>query len=248
MKIRLLLIAVLSFPFLLNAQYEQKISFDLAAGGFKTFGKRFTEATGPLQMANYKPGYSLKASIQFRIGESFSLAAGVGIMGTNGWNYKTPDRDNWLYWTIDDTITGAVLEEGEDYLDFRNFSISLTPKFYLQPDKKWNPYLFAGLSINWTSAWFENNLWAAQFRRNLLPPEETVPYNDNLEESFGIGLNPGFGVEYAPGDRLHFFMETGYYFIKLDKNNFKDPARVENFNAFVLQAGCRLYFIKTKEL
>jgi hypothetical protein len=174
-------------------------------------------------MPNYKMGFNATGGLQYKLGESLSLSADFGIMISNNWNYRTPDKDNWLYWTIDDPNTGAVLEEGQDYLDIHNYYISVKPKYYLLKDKKWNPYFSAGININWTRAWFENNLWAAQKRRGLIPPEETVPYNDNLEESFGIGFNPGFGMEFSPGDKIHFYLETGYYFIALDKNNFKDP-------------------------
>ncbi|MCX6333597.1 MAG: hypothetical protein NT092_04745 [Bacteroidia bacterium] len=247
MKHKILILGFLLFPLLLHAQYEQKIGFDLAAGGFKTFGKEFTEYTGPLQMPNYKTGISANGGIQLKISEHFSLAADFGIMITNGWNYRTPDKDDWLHWSIDDTLTGETVE-GEDYLDLHNFSISIKPKYYLLPGKKWDPYLSAGINLNWTRSWFENNLWATQFKRGLLPPEDITPYNDNLEESFGIGFNPALGVEYGPFSMLHLYLETGYYFIALDKNNFKDPSRVENFNAVVFKVGCRLYFIKSKEL
>lgn len=248
MKKKFSVLGFILLPTLIFAQYEQKLSVNLSVGGFKTFGNKFTEYAGPLQMPNYKLGFSVNGEFQLRIGEHFSLATGFGIMTTNRWNYRTPDKDNWLYWTIEDTTTWQVLEEGEDYLDLHNYSIFVKPKYYLLPGKKWNPYFFAGVNIDWTRAWFENNLWAAQYKWGLLPPDVTTPWNDNLEESFGIGFNPGFGVEYSSGDKLHFYIETGYYFIALDKNNFKDISRVENFNAVIFQIGCRLNFIKSKEL
>jgi hypothetical protein len=248
MKKKIIVLGFFLFPTLLFAQYEQKISINLSLGGFKTFGNRFTEYTGPLQMANYKMGSAVNAGLQFKIGEHFSLSAEFGIMRSTRWNYPTQDKDNWLYWTINDPITDAVLEEGEDYLDIYNYSIAVKPKIYLQPGKKWNSYLFAGANINWTRCWFENNLWAAMDRRNLLAPDDTEPYNDNLEQNFGLGLNPGLGIEYSPNDRFHFYVETGYYFISLKKENFKDPAREENFNAVLFQVGLRMNFIKSKEL
>lgn len=235
-------------PAFVLAQYEQKFSINLSAGSFKTFGQRYTEYTGPLQMPNYKLGLYINGGFQLKIGDHLSLVTGFGIMATNRWNYTTPDKDNWNYWSIDDTITGQVIEDGENYLDLRNFSISIKPVYYLIPGKKWNPYFLTGINLNWTRAWYENNYWYAMQRLGLLCPDDTGPCNDNLEESFGIGFNPGFGVEYSPGDKMHFYFETGYYFIALDKNNFKDPSRVENYNAVIFQVGCRLNFIKSKEL
>jgi hypothetical protein len=248
MRKTILFILLIISPLVTRAQYDQKISINLSSGVFKTFGKKFTEYTGPLQMPNYKMGFNGTGGLQVKIGDRLSLSADFGIMISNSWNYRTPDKDNWLYWTIDDTITGQVLEEGYDYMDIHNFSISIKPKYYLLNDMKWNPFFSAGINIDLTQAWFENNLWVAQKNRGLLPPDETIPYNDNLEESFGIGFNPGIGVEYTPNDKMHFYLESGYYFIMLEKNNFKDPSREENFNAFLFQVGVRLNFIKSKEL
>lgn len=111
MKKPFLLISVFLIALIANSQYEQKVTIDLSAGSFKTFGKKFTEYTGPLQMPNYKMGLNATGGFQFKIGAHLSLSANFGIMISNRWNYKTPDKDNWLYWTIDDTITGQVLEE-----------------------------------------------------------------------------------------------------------------------------------------
>jgi|WetSurMetagenome_2_1015567.scaffolds.fasta_scaffold39326_2 hypothetical protein len=246
-KICLLFLSVL-FSSSVIAQFDQKLSVDLAAGSFKTFGRKFTEYTGPLQMPNYKMGFSGSAGFQIRIGDHFSLAADFGIMITNRWNYRTPDKSNWLYWSIDDTITGARIQDGEDYMDLHNFSVSLRPKYYLLPGKKWNPYLFAGLNINWTQAYFENTEWEAKRQLGWPGINDPIPASDILEESFGIGFNPGAGLEYSPNDRLHFYFESGYYLILLEKGGFKDPSREENLNAVLLQLGCRFNFMKSKEL
>jgi hypothetical protein len=248
MKKRLLLFSFLFIPIIAEAQYEQKVSINFAVGTFKTFGTKYTEYTGPLQMPNYKMGFAGNIGAQFKLGEHFSLAADFGVMITNRWNYITPDIDNYLYWSIEDTTTWQVLDEGENYMDLRNYSLSIKPKYYLLQDNKWNPYFSAGININWIRCWYENNYWYALERLGRLGPDETEPWNNILEESFGIGFNPGFGVEYRSGNMLHFYLETGYSFIALDKNKFTDPHRAENFNAFILQAGLRVYFIKSKDL
>jgi opacity protein-like surface antigen len=248
MKKFALLILTLLIPLFSNAQFNQKVSINLAPGVFKTFGTKFSEATGPYQMPNYLMGFAGNAGVQFGFGEHFSLTAEFGIMISSRWNYETPDKENWLSWTVNDPVTDEVLEEGEDYLDLYNYAVSIKPKFYLLNSKKWNPYLFAGININWTRCWFENNLWYAMEEWDQLAPGDTEPWNYNLQENFGIGFNPGFGVEFNPGGRMHFFMETGYYFITLKEENFTDPALAQNFNAFQLQAGIRLNFLKVKDL
>ena len=233
---------------LANAQYDQKVSLNFAIGTFKTFGTKYTEYAGPLQMPNYKMGLNGNIGVQFRLGEHLSMSADFGVMITNRWNYTTQDVDNWNYWSIEDTTTWQVLAEGENYLDLHNYSLSVVPKYYLLPEKKWNPYFFTGINVNWTRCRYENNYWYTMKDLGLLGPGDTEPWNDNLEESFGIGFNPGFGLEYNSGGMLNFFFETGYYLIALDEKKFKDSARVENLNAFMLQAGIRLYLLKSKDL
>lgn len=248
MKKLMPVLLIILLPAISHAQYDQKLSFNFTAGIFKTFGTKYTEATGPLQFPNYKAGFDGNIGTQLRTGDHFSISADFGIMISNRWNYTTGDIDNWNYWTIDDTITGQVLEEGENYLDLRNYSLSVKPKYNFLPSKKWDPYFFAGINVNWTRCWYENTYWYAMRDMGRLGPDETEPWNDNLEESFGVGFNPGFGVECHTGKMFNFYFETSYYFIALDDTKFKSPERVENFNAFILQAGIRFFFIKSKDL
>ncbi len=238
---------LLVFPSLSQAQFEQKVSLNFATGIFKTFGKKVGEYE-PMQMPNYGVGFSAIGGLQFKINERFSLSAEFGFMSSHSWYYSEGDNFNYLYWSINDSITDELIEEGEDYLDITNYSIGIKPKYYLLHDKKWIPYFYAGVNINWTSAWFENNLWPALNKWNMLDPDDTGPYNGNLEKNFGIGFNPGLGVEYSLNDKFIFYLSSGYYFIILNKDNFKSPSREENFNAFVLQAGLRFNFIKSKDL
>jgi opacity protein-like surface antigen len=193
-------------------------------------------------------GFSANGGLQFKISERFSLSAEFGIMISQRWFYKFAGSDNnYLFWSFTDTIS-TLYYEGENYLDIYNYSFRINPKYYLVQGKKWTPFIFAGVNINWTKAFYESTLWVKYKEIDYLPIGEPVAYNGNLENSFGIGFNPGFGVEYSPKDKLHFFLESGYYFIMLNKDHFKSPELEENFNAFVLQAGLRYCFIKSKDL
>lgn len=230
-----------------TAQFEQKVSINVSSGIFKTFGDK-TGQYDPMQMPNYSMGFSANGGLQFRINERFSLSADFGIMISQRWFYKPAGSDiNYLSWSFIDTISG-IYYEGENYLDIYNYSIRINPKYYLVQGKKWSPYIFAGVSLNLTRAFFEDLLWMKYDELNYLPPDDTGPYNGYLEKSFGIGFNPGIGVEYSPNDKIHYFLESGYYFIMLNKDQFKSPELVENFNAVVLQVGLRYCFIKSKDL
>jgi opacity protein-like surface antigen len=247
MKKILFLISFIFVSLSAIAQFEQKLSINLAAGGFKTIGSTGTDDM-PMQMPNYKPGFSVNGGLQFKISNRLSLTAEGGIMISQRWTYKGDDFVNDLTWVINDTITGELLAEGEDYLDIYNYSFGLKAKYYFLPEKKWDPYFYAGANINWTRCFFENTEWAAFKSLGWLGVDDIIPGNDNLESSFGFGFNTGLGVEYSPKDNLHFLLESGYYLIILDKDNFKDVLREENFHAVLLQFGLRWNFIKSKEL
>lgn len=249
MKKILILIFALLVPAILNSQYNQKLSINLSLGTFKTFGEKYTEDGGAMQFPNYLPGFAGNAGIQLKLGEHFSITGEFGLMFTTRWDYKaSPDDESSLHWTVNDPVTGEVLESGENYLDFFNYAFLVKPKLYLLREKKWNPYFFTGVTINITRCWFENNLWYAMKEWGQVPPEETEPWSDILQENTGIGINPGLGLEFTPANMVHIYLETGYYYISLKEENFTDPSRVENFNAFVIQAGIRINFLKSKDL
>lgn len=246
---KLFLIPFLLIPALSFAQFNQKLSINLSPGLFKTFGEKYTVEGFAMQFPNYQPGLAANAGIQVSFTERFSLAAELGFLLTNEWDYRAnPGDDPYLYWAVYDPETDELLEEGENFLDFRNYSFGIKPKLYLLKVTKLNPYLMAGLNINITRCWFENNYWYAQKELGLIPPEETEPWNDNLLENLGVGFNPGMGLEFTPGKRIHIYLEAGYYFISLNEKNFTDPPRVENFNAFIIQSGVRINFLKSKDL
>ncbi len=247
MKLKVCFFSLLFIPFIIKAQYEQKITLNFAAGIFNTLGKKVDES-GPTLLPNYELGLSANGGVQFRINENFSLSVDIGIMFSQRWSYFEGSDKNYLYWSIHDTITDDLIAEGGNYRDIANYSFGLTPKYYLFPGKRWNPYFYMGVNFNLTSTYFEDEEWQEMDKRNLLPPDDAGPKNDILENNFGLGLNPGFGIEFTPGAKVHLYLTAGYYFIPINKDNFTNPLREEKFNAFILQVGTRINFIKTKDL
>ena len=247
MKLKACLVSLLFISILASAQYEQLMSITLSAGTFNTFGYKYGDVEA-MQMPNYGVGLSANGGLQFRINERLSLLAEIGIMLTRSWSYIDSDGNNYMYWSIRDTVSNELMAEGENYLDLVNYSFSLKPKYYLLQGKKWNPYLFVGININLTSAYFEDQGWMELEKRNLLPPDDTGPSDGFLETNTGLGFNPGAGVEYKLSEKLYLNLSAGYYFIALSKDNFKIPTREEHFHSLILQVGMRIYFIKTKDL
>ena len=231
---------------LVSAQFEQKLSLNLSVGGFETIGKKYGEID-VYQMPNYKFGPAFNIGMQFQLNKKLSLLVEAGLMLTQNWEYSDPNG-SYFSWTIQDTVTEEEIESGENYLELLNYSLSLKPVYYLNPGNKFNPFLFAGISFNYITAYYEDTQWAALKKLNLLDADDTSPYIPFLETNIGLGLNPGFGIEYSPGRQFHFYFSTSYYFMPLQAKNFKYPEAEENFHALIFQIGTRYNFIKTKDL
>ena len=248
MKKLSLLVFLLAVTSAAYPQFSQKISLNVAPGIFKTFGNRFTDYTGPLQFPNFNMGFKGDIGLQMKLNDHFSLAVEAGIMISDKWNYNTPDKKEWLHWIIEDTTTHIILAEGTDHFKLANYSIAVKPKYYFFRNKRLNPYLFVGISLDLTKCSYEDNQWNARKQLGILPPDDNGPYNDYMHKNSGTGFNPGIGLEYSPRDQLRFFAEAGFYFIRMKSENFYTESWAENFKAFALETGVRFNIIRLKEL
>ncbi len=256
MKCRITLICIFCLPLMAAAQFEQKVSVSFSGGVFSTIGPKLwmpdwgsvEEDKEPHQIANYKPGFSGTLGIQYNLNRHFSFQADVGIMHSGDWFYDIYDGHNYTGWAIWDPVTDELLAEGFNELTMLNVGVGLTPKYYLLPGKKLNPFLYAGLSINFTSTTFEDNEWQALHDHGLLDPDDSGPDRAYIENNTGLGLHPGLGIEFSINDNIGFHILTGYYLILLSEENFYVPEQHENLNAIILQSGLKLSFLKSKDI
>jgi opacity protein-like surface antigen len=252
MKRKILIIGFFLFPLLLSAQFEQKVSVNFSAGMFKTFGKkhgyREDGEARPKQMPSYKAGIVSELGIQYNINRRFSVMAELGIMYSNKWELIEDSGYNWMHW---ENFDGEVfVSEGFNNLTLFNLSIGIKPKLYILPGKKFNPFIFTGININYTHAKFIDNQWDDYVAHGLNDPEDT-PYNPWLQKNVGFGFNPGLGLDYNPSEKISVFLTGSYYRIFMNEKNFVsyyEPETVSDFNAFLIQAGIRYSFIKSKNL
>jgi opacity protein-like surface antigen len=252
MKRKILILGFFLFSLLINAQFEQKVSINLSAGMFKTFGDKYGYRPDgeplPKQMASYKAGIVSELGFQYNINRRFSILAELGIMYSNKWELIAEDGHNWMQyenWADSATFISSGLNE----LNLFNFSISIKPKLYILPGKKINPFLYAGINLNYTHAKYTNKQWDEWVAAGQNDPEET-PYNPFLEKNVGLGFNPGLGIEYNPSEKISVFLTAGYYHIFMNEKNFQydQLEGAADLNAFLIQAGIRYSFIKSKSL
>ena len=124
----------------------------------------------------------------------------------------------------------------------------MTPKYYLLSGKRFNPYLFLGFNLNFTSTTFDDNEWEAYHDLDMLDPDDSGPDRANIESNTGAGFCPGLGLELSLSDQIGFYIQAGLYYILLNEEQFYVPEQNEDLKAITAQAGLRFSFLKSKDL
>lgn len=188
----LLVLNVIIASNLAIAQFEQKFTLQFAGGYVKSISPEyFTEV--------FEDGFSVDAGAQYNFSRSTSLVVLV--------KYSK-------YFANEDTFLGGL----EAYYNL--LGISLCPKFRFNPDKRVNPYIFGGVSINYVSF----TLGGTSFQ------------NDS-PASFGV--TGGIGLDFRITDNFALFWQAGANTIK--------PQR-DWFSAFYTQVGINISILKSKSL
>jgi hypothetical protein len=256
-----ILSVIILVPTLASAQFERKVSVNLSGGLFKTFGPKeyeinenYNEDVYPYLMPNFQIGWLLNSGFQYNYNRHFSFELNLGISRSGYWYYDMYDAEYdhyycWECWEICDEDTEETLASGEKYYTFFNTGIGITPKFYLLPSKKFNPYALFEFDINYTSIEFfdtEYDAYESLGRENEYGDSDSKMIMNN---NFGVGIQAGIGVEYNLNDNLGFFAQTGYWLMFLKMEEFEEPKKqYENSHAFKFHLGVRLSFLKAKEL
>jgi len=143
-----------------------------------------------------------------------------------------------------------MLSSGLNEMSLLNLSLAVKPKFYLITESKLRPFLFAGLSINYTKAPFKDHYWDDCIRFGLNAPGDESPW-PYLQKNIGLGINPGLGFEYAPTDKIAFWLASGINLILMNENNFPYDSRDNikgNLSSFHVNAGLRFNILKSKDI
>ena len=148
----------------LSAQFEQKLSLNVSAGYFNTIGwsgwEENWEEHGPSLMPNFKGGPSLTAGLQYNFNRHFSMEFQLGFRFAPGWYFDaSPDGQeahNYLHYEIYDDATATMLATGDNYMDMNYMHIGIAPRYYFVPGSRLNPFVYAGLNLNYTDVYFDN--------------------------------------------------------------------------------------------
>ncbi len=264
-----ILMIMIIAPNPLDAQFEQKLSLNISAGYFNTIGSTGwqedmylgTDYYEPTLMPNFKGGPSIYAGIQYNFSRHFSIEFQLGYSFSPGWFFDASDTSdpdaepvNSLHYEIfADTVNWELLASGENYMDMTNMQMGIAPRYYFGPGNRFNPFIFAGISLNYTSAYFEDleyeayqSLgWSVDEFGDPVEPSELINWFDY---QVGLGILVGAGVEYALNDSWGLFATASYHFIPLNDASFLNDAKYADYHDFSIHFGARISILKSKEL
>lgn len=255
-----LVLAATGLP--LKAQFEQRLSVNLSGGYFNTIGWSGYKAEWwspgdpyePALMPNFKTGVSFSGGLQYNFSRHLSVEFRLGFQFSPGWYFDYSDDGaepfNYLYYEIyADTITYETVAKGENYMDMGNYYLGLAPRYYFAPGRRMNPFIFAGVHINYLDTYFHDREYDAYV---ALGRESEISENTSLTEWFdyhvGIGFSAGAGAEFALNDYLGLFANVCYHFIPLNEESFFEDTKYAEFHALNIHLGARISFFRSKEL
>jgi len=241
----------------LHAQFEQKLSLNVSAGYFNTFGwdgyEENWEEHGPSLMPNFGGGPSVSAGLQYNFDRHFSVEFQLGYRFAPGWYFDAStegeDAFNFLYFEIYDEATATTLASGENYMDMTNVHIGIAPRYYFVPGLRLNPFVYAGFTVNYTDFYFDNvALKTCKDLGRVDLYEENPELINWFRYNIGIGLMAGAGVEYVINDSWGVFVMASYHFISLNDAAFYRDSYLANYHDFDIQLGARFSLLKSKTL
>lgn len=243
-----------------GAQFEQKMSLNLSGGYFNTLGWTSYDPAGgsnynePTLMPNFKGGPAVSAGVQYNFSRNVALEIQFGYSFSPGWYYDASDESqesfNYLRYEIyRDTINYEVVASGENYMDLTNIHIGIAPRYYFLPATRINPYVYAGISLNLTSVYYEEREFDAYL---ALGREDEWEGNHDLANWFsdhtGLGFLAGAGAEYAVSEHLGLVAQVTYHHIPLKSEAFVNDFNSINYHDISIQLGVRLSFLKSRKL
>lgn len=257
-------------------QFEQKVTLNFSLGTIYPFGEtdyvKVVDMSDyginsdlayvyPYIMSNFDPGILFTSGVQFNFNRRFSLAADIAYFNLWDWTYQyyyvwtnsgEVTDEPWLHWelTSDDVYedgSDEILKEGDNEFNMFNLSFGLTPKVYMAPGKKANPFLFFGGTLNYTSLNFINNKKEAYAQYNR-EDSDFDPLNEMIDKSYGVGIFPGLGMDFQVNENLGLFLQGGYSMILLNESDMNDnDLEPENFKTIRIEAGVKISFLKSKD-
>lgn len=254
-------VLLLLIPGRADGQFERRLSLNVSGGYFNTVGwngwqedwQSLPEGNGPTLMPNFKGGPAVTAGLQYNFSRHFSLEFQVGFSFAPGWYFDASEEDqepyNYLYFEVVDPGSGTVVETGENYMDMYYMHLAVAPRYYFLPGRKLNPFVYAGISINYLDVWYENNEKKAYEDHGLGDEyEENAGLVNWFDYDSGIGFLAGAGAEFALNDYLGLFLIASYHMSPLNEEAFYYGTYQVNYHDLAIHLGVRYSFLKSKQL
>jgi len=86
-------------------------------------------------------------------------------------------------------------------MDMTKLHFGIAPRYYFIPGGRFNPFVYAGVTLNYTDVYYEDNEYAAcETLERLDLYEENTDLTEWFEYQVGIGFMAGAGLDYSLND------------------------------------------------
>jgi outer membrane protein W len=211
----LILLTLFSLTKVVKAQFEQKFTFQASAG--------YVQTVSPDWFAEELPyGGSFDAGMQYNFSRKLSVAVLVKYT-------RLSNTEEWF-----DDFNGV----NYNYVyGLGHLGISLCPKYRFFTRSRINPYVFAGISLNYIHYW----------------EEQTEPEQNTWKHTFptSFGYTGGLGIDIRLNDNMALFLQGGlYWFVLIDEydEGYDTVTLGEILNTFSVQLGININLFKSKSL
>lgn len=233
-KLLLSLSAFLFLSFSANAQFEEKLSVNVAIGGvvpvgtYDWYDAEYDEYN-PYIFPNFYPGASFMGGVQYNFNRRFSVEGRLFTFYLWDWEYVY-DIDGWYSNTT---------------MQYWHLGLGIAPKFYIRPGKKINPYGFAELNLSFNDIYFEKAAGFDEYGNPFYAEESVI---EIISGEIALGTYLGAGIDFNIISNLGLFAQGGYYITLLGSAIEENTGEWEHFNAIRGEIGVKLNLFKSKQL
>ncbi len=206
------------------SQYEHKFSAVLSSGVIFPFGVHPEDLffdEDPYAFSTFEGGSTINLGLHFNSSKAFSLAFNIGYSQSNTWQHEYTEFE-------------TIPHQYNDHLSMSNISFGLAPKLYFNSKSKVRVYGFLELSANYINLVYEDD-------NNI---------TNIVDNNFGIGIRPAFGLDVSIGEKMGIFLQNGLSMVLFSNDEIEEfyPLQKDNFNALQIELGFRYNFLKSKKI
>jgi hypothetical protein len=206
---------ILSFILPINvcmAQFDKKITFSVYGGQILPLLKKVDKDSIPYIFPNFKNIFQLGVGMQYNLNNKISIGGNLSYF--NGFTYNDPEE------LQKGTVAASVIEEeNKQYASyFSNLIMGSYFKYNFMPDKKFNPYAYGEVNLNFYSALVQprlrylDNTALFDKEEDQVGDKYTILRFNKREIPLAIAFGGliGAGLDYKLSNSFKIFLQSSY--------------------------------------